>query len=316
MISIARNRAFTLIELVVAMGLSILLSSVIIALYTQIGKNFRFDERYALMQENGRYALQTIGADLSMADFWGRVIATDTVSSTITPSANTCESSVSLFEAEVGLLINNYHPATPTLQFTPCTTVADVHKAGTSMVVIKRVAGRTTDLADLATGTVYLRTNGITAQLLDTLDPTTPPGTGKTDWQYQPSWYFIRDFYDFAADETPSLCRMRLSGSTFADPQCLAEGIQDLHVEFGIDTDADGYANQYLSTPTQAETADAVTARIFVLARSVDPVPNYVNDKTYSIGDLSYGPFNDAFLRRIYSSTVVLRNIVGRALIN
>lgn len=310
------SRAFTLIELAVAMGLSILLSSVVISLYTEIGKNFRYDERYALMQENGRYALQSISADLSMADFWGRVIATDTVSTTITPGTDSCEESINLFDATAGLLFNNYHPANPTLQFTPCTSVSSVHQTNTSMLVVKRVAGSTTAQADLDNGTVYLRTNGTTGSLLDNLSSSDAPGANESDWLYQPSWYFIRQFYDVPADAIPSLCRMRLSGNTLETPQCLAEGIQDLHVQFGIDTDSDGYANQYLSEPTQAQVATAVTARIFVLARSSDTDSFYTNDKTYTLGDVSLGPFNDGFLRRVYSSTVVLRNTIGRSLIN
>ena len=44
---------------------------------------------------------------------------------------------------------------------------------------------------------------------------------------------------------------------------CLAEGIEDFHVQFGIDTDADGYANQYVSSPTLAQIEGVVSARVY-----------------------------------------------------
>jgi type IV pilus assembly protein PilW len=45
-----------------------------------------------------------------------------------------------------------------------------------------------------------------------------------------------------------------------------------------------------------------------LLVRSVEPVVGYVNDKTYDLGGEIVGPFNDAFYRRVYSTTVQIRN--------
>jgi type IV pilus assembly protein PilW len=51
-----------------------------------------------------------------------------------------------------------------------------------------------------------------------------------------------------------------------------------------------------------------VTARIFLLVRSINPVTGYVNDKTYNLGSKTIAAKNDAFYRRVYSTTVQLRN--------
>ena len=57
-----------------------------------------------------------------------------------------------------------------------------------------------------------------------------------------------------------------------------------------------------------AELQDAVSTRIYLLARSVEAVPRYTNSKIYRLGDLTLGPFNDRFYRRVYTTTVLLRN--------
>ena len=84
----------------------------------------------------------------------------------------------------------------------------------------------------------------------------------------------------------------------------------------GIDTDSDGYANAYTGTPTAVQLAAAVTARVYVLVRTQTTIAGYVNDKTYRLGGATVGPFNDGFYRRVYTSTVVLRNTVNRSLLN
>jgi len=335
-----RRSGFSLVELLVAMTIGILVSSIVITLYVQIGRNFRFDERYAAMQENGRFSLQMLSNDLSMVDFWGRISATDTISSTLTATANSCEDAISMFDPASPVLYINYHASPPILQFTPCTAVTDVQQVNAGMLAIKRVSGIetasvfvdeadsdgdgnvteviSTGVSSLTLGSVYLRANATSGSLINTAGPSAGPPTGQSDWEYTPVLYFVRAYYDTVGDGVPALCRMSLTSgaTTFALPECIAEGIEDLHVQFGIDTDADGYANLYLGEPTTAQIASAVTAQIFVLARPSSADPFYTNNKTYQLGDVTRGPFNDGFFRRVYSTTVMLRNSVSRILID
>ncbi|MBT6272675.1 MAG: hypothetical protein HOI95_00905, partial [Chromatiales bacterium] len=169
----------------------------------------------------------------------------------------------------------------------------------------------------LKSGKVYLRGNGIEASLINNASSESPPPTGEADWAYRPALYFIRQYTDSPGDGIPSLCRYTLSLTTsFGEEECLAEGIEDLHVEFGIDTDSDGYANLYTGEPSTAQMTAAVTARVHVLARTVRPLPHYTNDKVYNLGNVTLAQKSDGLLRRVYTGTVVLRNTVNRSLIN
>jgi type IV pilus assembly protein PilW len=89
---------------------------------------------------------------------------------------------------------------------------------------------------------------------------------------------------------------------------CLAEGIEQMHLEFGYDSDEDLVANQYISDITATQAELVVSIRIYLLVRSATADWSYTNSKTYNMGSMTMGPFNDNYYRRVYSTTVMLRN--------
>ena len=91
--------------------------------------------------------------------------------------------------------------------------------------------------------------------------------------------------------------------------ECLATGIENLQLEYGIDTTSDGQPNVFLPNPTLAQIQDVVSARIFVLARTTEIDVHYTNAKTFSISNSpDYAP-NDSFHRRVFSTSVSVQNI-------
>jgi type IV pilus assembly protein PilW len=89
----------------------------------------------------------------------------------------------------------------------------------------------------------------------------------------------------------------------------LVEGIEDMQIEFGIDTnDVDLAANYFESEPDETEIPNVVSARIFLLVRSLRPITGYENTKTYQLGNKAVPAFNDGFYRRVYSTSVPIRN--------
>lgn len=163
------------------------------------------------------------------------------------------------------------------------------------------------------------------------------------------SIYYIRDHAVSPGDGIPTLMRSSfdLSGTLAHQPaQPLIEGIQGFRVEYGIDDKSDIGANVNnsvaiawadpfnLVSPTNrgdgvpdrwvdaagvtcasaavCDAANIVSARIHVLARSLEPTPGYADGKTYRLGGTSMGPFNDGFKRHVFSTTVRLVNPAGR----
>jgi type IV pilus assembly protein PilW len=333
-----RQAGLTLPELMVAILLSTIVTSALLAMYLSTSRNFSQNERYALMQENGRYALKVLADDLIMADFWGRMTATDASTTTLAPTGNCGTGTpgggdgIDLFNGDTALLYNNKHVG-GTAQLPaawPCTEITAVQRVNTPILAVKRVQGVQLSSAPV-NNTVRLRTNGVAGSFID--DTSWPPApAGFFDWLYMPRIYFIRDFLDTVGDGIPSLCRMELVGNPLSMGQvtnfpdgtadsinCLAEGIEDFHIQFGIDTDSDGIANQYLSSPTLVELEGAVAARIYVLARALEPDPFYTDTKNFALGDVNLAQADlggTNFYRRVFSTTVMLRNSVNLNLLN
>lgn len=205
-----------------------------------------------------------------------------------------------------------------------------------SVLTIKSVQGlgnAHNPAVPLDEGNVFLRTNGVIGAILE-YDPdhgvTGVPATGVRDWVYTVHVYYIRNHSVIPGDGIPSLFRKHLfvectnldgmGNCTNYDHKiqteagALGEGVEHVNVNFGIDTDGDGVANFYEAEPDATDLEQAVTAKIFMLVRSPDEDWAYTNDKTYTLGidgvglALTRGPFNDNFHRRVFTSTVVLRN--------
>lgn len=330
------QRGLTLIELMLGIVLGFLVSGVVLSLYVNTSRSLAQNERYAWMQENARFAFKVLSEDLTMTDFWGRVIATDTISANVTSPSGDCGIDIDVFNGDNALLFNNYHDPSAVEHFVPCNTITDDLKAGTDVVAIKRVEGSftastfidaadvdgdgdTTEVltlgdSDLTTGTVYLRSTSSAGTFIDDAAPGNPPATGQSDWEYSPRIYFVRDYFETPGDQIPSLCRLVLSGVEMTGTECLAEGIEDFHVQFGIDTDQDAVANLYTSLPSPSEMESVVSARVYLLARSVEADPHFKNDTEYMLGDAAVPAANDGFYRRVYSTTISLRNSMARSL--
>jgi type IV pilus assembly protein PilW len=182
---------------------------------------------------------------------------------------------------------------------------------GTDVVSIKRVAGA--EAAALNAGSVYLRTNGTVGLLYRAPFPASPAvvvAAPMADWEYRPSIYYVRQFANAPGDGIPTLCRkvLRGAGPTMTT-ECLATGIEDLQIEYGIDTSEDGHPNLFVTNPSLTDIQNVVSARIFLLARTTEIDTRYTNEKTYSISNApDYEP-GDSFHRRVFSTTVSIQNI-------
>jgi type IV pilus assembly protein PilW len=104
--------------------------------------------------------------------------------------------------------------------------------------------------------------------------------------------------------------------SELVTPTNRGDGIPDQYVRCPTaDTAADttSPSTQPAATAcTIAQLTNVVTAKLYVLARSPERTPGYVDTKTYRLGTTTLGPFNDNFKRHVFSTTVRLTNVSGR----
>lgn len=142
--------------------------------------------------------------------------------------------------------------------------------------------------------------------------------TAATLYKYAPQVYFVgANNSDSPADGIPTLKRMTLGTAGFS-VEPLVEGIENVQVEYGIDSTTDvtstsfGTPDTYVSAPTAAQWPNVVAVRIHVLARNLETTTGHTDGKTYVLGGVSVGPLNDSYKRHVFSATVALTNLAGR----
>lgn len=322
-----RSQGYTLIELMIAMSLGLLMGVAIITVFLEARHSFDRDESIQRMQDDARQAIRDLTNDVSMAGYWADLLlpaaivpdATLTVAASPDPCGPASAAGVEWIYQTVEpgttqsvavLAVDNATGATANAAFS-CIAAGEI-VPGTDVISVKRVAGTGLGGAPAA-DTVYLRSNGTLGLLykapLGAPAVNVPPPF--TDWEYRPSIYYVRNYAVTAGDGIPTLCRKVL---VFGSPptmttECLAQGIENLQIEYGLDSTGDGRPDVYIPNPDLAQLQMAVSAQIYVLARSADRDLRYDNEKTYSISNApAYTPADD-FYRRVFTVTVNMRNL-------
>ena len=317
-----RQTGFSIVELMIAALISLLLGGALLSLYGQNKNSFNQNSSIARMQDDARFAMNELIRDIGMAGFFADLLVPDLVTPdnslslatdcgpvgqsewmyrTVDPVSGDAIS-ITTVDNATGVTANASHS---------CIDPAEI-RPGTDIVAIKRVTGRT--IAAPQPGRVYLRTNGTVGMLYQ--DPaSSPPAVAVPvpfrEWEFVPSIYYIQNFTNAPGDGIPALCRKLLQAGAIPTTvtECIAPGVEDLQVEYGLDTSGDGAPNVFLADPTLADLQQVVSAKIYLLARTTEVDIRYLNDKTYTLSNAPpYQPM-DNFYRRIFTSTLTIRNL-------
>lgn len=316
-----RQQGFSVVELMIAMLLSVTLGIAVVSVFVNNSHSFNQDEAVARMQDDARHALREIAFDVSMAGFYAELHIPDNVQTDPAIAigidcgpAGEVNWMYQAVDAATGnsLSITAIDNATnaDAVAAHSCFRAGEVLE-GTDIVAIKRVSGG--EAPWLQNDGVYLRTNGTVGYLFRAPEPATPPvavAAPRGDWEFSPAIYYVRQYANIIGDGVPTLCRkvLRSPGPSMTT-ECLATGIENLQIEYGIDTNGNGHPNTYVTSPTLAEVQGVVTARIFILARTTDRDLRYTNDKTYSVSNAPALTPGDQFHRRVFSTNVTIQNI-------
>jgi len=318
---IKKECGFTLVELMIAMLLSLVLGVAIITIFANNSHSFNQDENVLRMQDDARHALREIAFEISMAGHYADLLLPGSVvgdtSLSLGVDCGPAGSPQWMYQTQTigtdqSLSLSALDNATAAQAAASHTCIAGTEfMGGTDVVSIKRVAGARATVPRL--GQVYLRTNGTVGLLFKEPVSGAPPvvvAPPLADWEYRPSIYFIRNYSNAPGDGIPALCKKVLRGAApTMTTECLAAGIENLQIEYGLDTSDDGNPNVFLPNPTILQMQNVVSARIFLLARTTAFDGRYQNGKTYNVSNApAYTP-GDNFHRRVASTTVSIQNI-------
>lgn len=334
-----RQRGLSLVELMIAITLGLIVLTALLTLFSANNRSFRQTDAISQMQDSARFALDTLARDISMAGFFGGMYGASNIvpnTSTVSNDCGAADTAVTpnlpwAFQVQKRVEFRNHASTLAVSSAFPCLGQTDTPvAANTDVVALRRVAGQPT--AEIASGSTltlranqfYLKTNGTAGSLIHMGSGTSYSMAASTDaplaapvgfWKYVPRVYFIRSYSQTANDGIPALCRMEMQHAASASMavECLADGVENLQIEWGLDVDNDCVVDTYTSSPDAAALAlSAITARIAILVRTTDADAGYRDGKTFTIGDYATtAPNADAFRRRVYTTTVQLRNPVG-----
>ncbi|MCS0630391.1 PilW family protein [Telluria mixta] len=338
-----RSAGFSMPELLVSVTMGLLIVVGMVTLFFHNSRAQAEVERANRQIESGRYAVDLLANDLRNAGFYGEFDPTLLPDPAAVPDP--CAATLAALKAMLPLHVQGFSPAD-----TLPSCVSDV-RAGTALIVVRHtracVSGDPNCSANDPAGPLFQASLCSDAGELGSADPADwyaldiDPAqllrtrrdctTAAVTRRYQTHIYFVAN-NDEPGDGIPTLKRAELR---YVDNQLkfktvpLAEGVENLQLEYGIDTSGNGSVGVTTSSPAGANGCtlpacavsnwrNVVAVRLHVLARSPSTTPGWTDSKTYNLGTAAdgtartAGPFNDGYKRHVFQTFVTLANPVGR----
>jgi type IV pilus assembly protein PilW len=310
----------TLVELMVALSIGSFLMIGAVQVYNQSRQAFVVNESIARVQETAQFAMETIEADLRMASNWGRqsrgtAIVGRSVPGDVNPLALAAPANCG---ADWALDLANPVTGSNNNYVLPCAATGPGGAQANSDTVTTR---RTTvAAAPLQAGRLQVQSTRVQGELFD---------DGNIPASFDPlgseTHNLLVNSYYVAASSTlipgvPTLRRKSLvvtGGAPAVVDQEVAPGVENIQLQFGLDVDADNTVDRYVNPgdpvldPLAAgfiPGARILTARVWIVVRSVSPELGIQDLRDYEPGDVDLGVPADQFRRMQVSKTILLRN--------
>ena len=337
-----KHSGFTLAEMMVAMTLGLLLTSIASTIYLGQKNTFRSQDGLSRLEENARYAIHKITRDTRTAGFRGCLSSTDPAQKPIVSTLTTPTAYAYLFDTPLQgyhAVGTNWFPALDASisgAVPAPVTGSDVltlrMASGQAMSVASSMASSTAALSvnlpsnpGMAAGDIVLVADCVAAAVFQITGITTgTPGTiTHTATGLNASNDLTRAFGPDAIVMPVSTTTYYVAPSSIAPtgterslyrmvgtnaPVELIENVATLRVLFGVDTDSDSYANQYVTAENVGATnwTNVVSVRLdLLLQTSADNLTRKSGSYLFN-GALTAA--TDHRLRRWYSTTIALRN--------
>ena len=238
------NGGFTIVEIMVAMTISLILLLGVIQIFMASQTSYEMQSGVSRLQENARFTLDIMARTLGMAGAQG---------ATAIDTADTHDNYTN----------EGFSPTSGTIQ----------PVAGSDTISVSYLAA--TDCQGAATG-----------------------GTAT-------------DIYFIGVDTADPNLVPNLYCNNGVNNQPLVEGIENLQILYGQDTDSDGVPNVYVSRGNVTNWSQIATIRIAILASTVNDSGIGINNTSYRLlNSPELGPFNDTLIRRVFTRTILLRNYI------
>ncbi|SEJ23743.1 PilW family protein [Nitrosomonas eutropha] len=281
------QQGLTLVEMMVAMTIGLVLLGGVITVLTASQQTYRVNEALARMQENARYAFQLLSRDIRMAGYWGcgGVVPQDMDPPLEGAEAATDTLVVRGVEGD-GIRVLSHSPNLPNPNFTV--------SSGNELKV----------------GQTVLVSNCQAAAILHITEVKPPSGKEVSYTIMRPN---PRGDFTFTNGEAVRISTREYYIGTgksgvpaLFQTSELVEGIENMQIQYGEDTDGDRAVDTYRTADLVADWENVVSVRIDLLVQSVED--NVTSQpQTYTFNGETVTP-TDRRLRQAFSTVISLRN--------
>lgn len=305
---IRRVGGFLLLQQLVSLLMAAILLSMLSATFVLQWQAFRQHSQLAWLQQTAVQMQALLQRELGNNGFWAGVQQLTSSPATLTVQGD-CQS-----QADSGSLPRAGQPWLPHLAGTVggARTPSCLNNAlrQSDFIQLKHLAGQPLSAAGLKPNRVYLQQVGLRGHFVRSGDGGLDPQ--QWYWPYNYELYYVA-IQPLDGQQIPVLMRKRLirnqQGLLVIDTAAVMDGVEMLVIEIGLDRDADGVAEQFVS----AEQVPAAIwlqpwqisqIRYFALLRTLLPEQGYRNEQRYQLGQRQYQAPGDAFRRLLISSSV------------
>ncbi|MFQ5939646.1 MAG: PilW family protein [Alphaproteobacteria bacterium] len=341
------ERGFTLVEIMVAVTIGLIILAAVAQLFATSRTAFVLEEGLARLQENGRFSMEFIVRDLRMAGYAGCLNVSQALNTkanyTVTNQLQTVGFGANFGAGQhlQGFSANaaTWTPALPGIfggnPPLPDTDVLVVRRGDDTAYRLTAAMGGTAANVPITGHSLGQNEIVIVADCnnVDIFQITADPTGGALphDASANNSVDLSKDFGTQAevmrlltrvyyvgtgAAGSPALMRSDMDpGGGMAAAVELVEDVESMRIVYGEDTDADGDANIYRLPGAVTDWSRVVGVRIGLLLRTPNESGQDVDAKVYDVlGDTAantdnFDPVDDKRQRRIFSSTIRLRNM-------
>lgn len=313
------ENGMTLIEMMLAMAISSVLLLGSFTVYTQTRSSYRTTESIAHLQENVRFAMDTLAHDIQLAQFWGRTNETGFTHAAdvqiLCDDIDVTNWVLDIDELSGVDMVSGIEAVDDTYDLDcPGTDPRD----DSDVLVIRHASADT--VAVPVDGQVQIQSNGEGGRIFaSALAPVEYASNGSVHDVIVNAYYISNQSkYDASL---PALRRRSLVGQTMQDQEIIP-GVENLQVQFGIATTEDGEVNGYVDSDHFMIGAPGVqirSVRLWLLVRSemTERGQGFQDMKTYATPDADLPdirPVSDEkypaeYRRMPVTKTIFLRNM-------
>lgn len=319
--AIKRNRSagFSLVELMVAMTVGLIVLAGILSLVVGNLQGYSELTKSGHKIENARFAMQMIRDDLAHAGYYGAWSGEPPVLA----ASGTCDASLTALERSMAFPVQGFQgvDSKGSAAISPwgCEFDMENRKSTSDVIVVNRSSTRVA-AGQLQADRYYIQASPLEFVLLKGSAPKAEfylQVEGGRDADIRAlvkNVYFVTNCSDCASnDGIPTLRRLEIGDNGNLTSLPLVEGVEEMHVEYGLDENGNGSPERYVSAPSSlVEWRSVVAVRVSLLVRNVLSTAGHVDAGLYLLGEREFGPFDDGFKRSVYSVTVQLPNPAGR----